>query len=273
MNPKTNTPKHSENSAASAVASAAAELKSPPASETESSAAGRKTRVKNPMLPKLHPLFSEEDADLRSLPWYRLRDAYGRDYARSYIFLGPKNYDQFIGHRRVLERMIGRKLLSSEFCDHINGDRLDNRRENLRVANQLQNAQHKPKGPNFRGTQFRDGRWYARVGIAGKKVHAGIYDTQEDAAKAAAAKRIELGFFGEPIPTEKWDPRQHRSKPKSRKYSPFRGTTWLNQQKKWRASAKLNGVTFLAGVFVGRAEAVEAAALLRKKLGFLEETA
>ena len=37
-------------------------------------------------------------------------------------------------HRLIMEHELGRKLLSDEHIDHINGDKLDNRIENLRVT-------------------------------------------------------------------------------------------------------------------------------------------
>jgi hypothetical protein len=49
-------------------------------------------------------------------------------------------------HRILMEKNIGRKLLSTEIVHHINEDRLDNRIENLQIVSRsLHNKIHKPK--------------------------------------------------------------------------------------------------------------------------------
>ena len=49
------------------------------------------------------------------------------------------------GHRAVMERAIGRKLLTHEHVHHINGDKLDNRVENLEIIDaRLHGLSHHP---------------------------------------------------------------------------------------------------------------------------------
>lgn len=79
--------------------------------------------------------------------------------------------------------------------DHINGDRLDNRKQNLRVVTRAENAQNlRPRDggtSRFRGVSFdrRAGKWRAEVTIFYKKHYLGLFDTEDEANAAAIAFR------------------------------------------------------------------------------------
>lgn len=74
--------------------------------------------------------------------------------------------------------------------DHINHDKLDNRRCNLRVATRTQNLRNRAKWilktSKYKGVDYykRIKRWRARIEVNGKNVHIGSYRTQEEAALA-----------------------------------------------------------------------------------------
>jgi hypothetical protein len=71
--------------------------------------------------------------------------------------------------------------------DHVNGNGLDNRRENLRIVTKRQNGQnlHIQKTSRFPGVSWhkRDKKWEAEIKIAGKTHYLGIYDSEEAAAR------------------------------------------------------------------------------------------
>ncbi len=90
--------------------------------------------------------------------------------------------------------------------DHVNGDGLDNRRSNLRLANHSQNAANSSKRHTARSTSIYKGvyfeasgtrrkRWRALISLNGKKIHLGSYSKETEAAVAydVAAKK----YFGE----------------------------------------------------------------------------
>lgn len=89
--------------------------------------------------------------------------------------------------------------------DHINGDGLDNRRENLRLCTRSENNANRhriqSKTSPVKGVHFETctGRWRAEVHWQGKRHTLGRFDHLEDAAEAYAAKAAELfGSFANP---------------------------------------------------------------------------
>ena len=100
-----------------------------------------------------------------------------------------------------LHRLIN-KTPDGLFTDHINGDKLDNRRANLRTVNKSQNAcnskHQKRKVAPYRGigVDRRTGRWHARLNYLGKLYKGGNFDTPEDAHAAylALAERVQGEF-------------------------------------------------------------------------------
>lgn len=85
--------------------------------------------------------------------------------------------------------------------DHIDGDRLNNRRSNLRVCSQAENSRNRGRGTNntsgFKGvSRTESGRWRARIVIDRKEFSLGRFDTKEAAAKAydLAASRLHGKF-------------------------------------------------------------------------------
>lgn len=87
------------------------------------------------------------------------------------------------------------------FVDHINGDRLDNRRSNLRIVTKQQNSMNrvgnKGKLSRHKGITYYkvSDRWQVRI-VANEKVIAlGYYKKERDAAEAY--NRAALKYHGE----------------------------------------------------------------------------
>jgi hypothetical protein len=88
--------------------------------------------------------------------------------------------------------------------DHINGQPLDNRKENLRIVTNQHNCINRPKQRNntsgFKGVSLkkygkRYSYWVATITFNQQKINIGYFKTKEDAAKAYNDKALEL--FGE----------------------------------------------------------------------------
>lgn len=84
--------------------------------------------------------------------------------------------------------------------DHVNGNRSDNRIENLRLASQRQNMfniQHRIGPSGFVGVaQLPSGRWRAKINTEQGQKTIGTFDTAEAAARARddAARRFRQEF-------------------------------------------------------------------------------
>lgn len=95
------------------------------------------------------------------------------------------------------------------YVDHINGDTLDNRRDNLRSATNTQNQWNSGlstsntkglKGISYSPTRTSFKKWQAKIRFGGKRLHIGYFETPEEAASAYLRKARELHgeFFRDP---------------------------------------------------------------------------
>lgn len=82
--------------------------------------------------------------------------------------------------------------------DHINGDTLDNRRTNLRLANREQNVHntkaHRDCSSEFKGVSFCKNRkkWMAQISFKGNHYFLGRFCSEEDASRAYNEKALQL---------------------------------------------------------------------------------
>lgn len=81
--------------------------------------------------------------------------------------------------------------------DHINHDKLDNRRKNLRVVTKAQNLSNSiPRSSSgYKGVSKCGSRWRAYYKPNKRQIHIGCYDTKEEAARAY--DKVALETWGE----------------------------------------------------------------------------
>lgn len=83
----------------------------------------------------------------------------------------------------------------SGIVDHRNGDPLDNRRSNLRLASRSQNAANMAKR-GLKGVSRAGNRWLARIRVNGNCLNLGCFQTPQEAASAYnKAAAIHFGEF------------------------------------------------------------------------------
>ena len=84
------------------------------------------------------------------------------------------------------------------FIDHINGNKLDNRLTNLRLATNKQNQENRaaPKNSSsgLRGVGWHksNGKWIARISHNNQRKTIGFFDTKEQAWQAYKAEAAKL---------------------------------------------------------------------------------
>lgn len=133
-------------------------------------------------------------AEISQVKWY----AQSRGDGSYYAARRAKNGGALIYMHRVIN--------GTPAClhtDHINGDPLDNRKENLRSVTPAQNGMNKPtqRGQTLKGAWFDNSRsnknkWRAAIRISGKLKYLGRFATQEEAAAAyAEAAKLHFGEF------------------------------------------------------------------------------
>lgn len=111
-----------------------------------------------------------------------------KGYAARSEYVGVKHGKQIVKTERM-HRIIANPP-SHLSVDHIDGNRLNNSRNNLRWATSSQNkcnSQKKRKGKyssKFKGVSWRDNKWRARFSQNNKTVHLGDFESEIDAAKA-----------------------------------------------------------------------------------------
>lgn len=96
-------------------------------------------------------------------------------------------------HRVILDVPSGMQ------ADHMDGNGLNNQKQNLRSVTQQDNLLNRARWKKgctskFRGAYLdkRSGKWFSRITIDGKTRYLGTFKNEEDAGKAYLTKRAEL---------------------------------------------------------------------------------
>ena len=134
--------------------------------------------ISTPTYPDKFTAISPEDRErIIQFKWRYNHDGYAvRDYKKD----GKKITERM--HRFIMDAPSGQHI------DHINHDRLDNRRTNLRFCTNQQNQRNtRPnKGRQFKGVyeHSKGGRWEAAINHDGTRYYLGLYDNPVHGALA-----------------------------------------------------------------------------------------
>jgi len=140
----------------------------------------------------VHPMFSDEDSDLRYAGWTNTNG-----YATTGRVVDGQD-QRFYAHRIVLARKLGRPLVGKEEVDHEDRNNLNCKRDNIRLATRSQNNANRPSSRKNRnglkGAYQSPNRtyWKAAIGINGKGVHIGTFKTEQEAHEAYMKRAKEV---------------------------------------------------------------------------------
>ncbi len=144
-------------------------------------------------------IIDDEDYEKFNQFKYRIRkNGWGQIYAvRTGPRLNEKRSKDYYLHREIMG-VTDRKMQ----IDHINGNSLDNRKENLRVCTNAQNSRNSKLAKNnttgYKGVSWsgsKKNKYVAQLHTKGKHIHLGNFDNPIDAALAYNKAAIE--YFGE----------------------------------------------------------------------------
>lgn len=132
---------------------------------------------------KCHQLYEYHDGQLISKKTQKPVGHWSsKDYRITTFVMRSKRFKVLV-HRLIFLMHHG---YLPEMVDIINGNKTDNRVENLRAATRIQNAMNREKTP--RGVRLtKHGTWEAYIQIARKRIYLGTYATPEIASRAYEA--------------------------------------------------------------------------------------
>lgn len=148
-----------------------------------------------------------DDCDLEWLSQWSWSAGFYPSYAGGGKFLAvrgmriQKRQTMILMHRFVLSAELKRELVKGELVDHIDGNPLNNTRNNLRLASKSQNsihsALHSRNKSGYRGVFWdrRSGKWRASIVCEGKTHELGRFSDVIEGAQAYDAASSSM--FGE----------------------------------------------------------------------------
>lgn len=161
-------------------------------------------------------------------------------------------------HRIILAAPDGQEV------DHINGDRLDNRRANLRLVSRADNMKNKRAyggSSVFKGVNWREraGKWIAQIQVDGKCSHIGQFDSELDAAWHYNREAARLfGEFARLNDVGDYCPTLIKVEKKKRQ-SLYRHVSWNKTNKRWAVIMVIDGRNRFIAQFKDQHEAGQCA--------------
>jgi hypothetical protein len=134
-------------------------------------------------------------------PWHVAKSPRGSYYVYCCLCIGENNKGKRIYREYALHSFIlGIEFGSNIHVDHINHDKLDNRKINLRPTNNSKNNQNREKRNINNKTGYRnvclcEGKYRVQLQVEGKSTVLGSFDTIEESS--IFAEKMREKYYGE----------------------------------------------------------------------------
>lgn len=135
-----------------------------------------------------------DDEDFEYLSQWRWK-------ANNYGYAITTNRQKLYMHRMLM------KFPKGKIIDHINHDRLDNRKENLRICSIKENLRNRTKNKNntsgYKGVSWNKiaKKWVSYIRVDGKRINLGYFD---DITKAAEAYKTASDKYFKQFSNKYW---------------------------------------------------------------------
>lgn len=209
--------------------------------------------IKIPLRDEYETLIDDEDFNLvNQRKWYLHIDKTGPNLF--YVLSSPGGQTMSM-HRLIMGCAKG----DGKQIDHIDGNGLNNQKNNLRFCTGSQNCMNRTYANNtsqYKGVTWKKAnqKWCAQIMMGGRKKHIGLYEKKEDAAKAydqmafqIFGKFARLNFDHEKTVECAQDIVDIFKRKKTS--SKYRGVYWNKKLQKWGAQIQINKQQFYLGVY------------------------
>ena len=164
-------------------------------------------------------------------------------------------------HRFLLNLQKG----DGKIVDHANGNKLDNRRSNLRLCTKQQNIYNsKPMlntASKYKGVRKNYNGWTSVITRDGKKINLGYFTSEVEAAEyydiAAYIVHKEFAYYNFPDKIESYKLHREILIKKRNKTSSYTGVSFKKSSNKWEASISINKQRIFLGGFENEIDAAK----------------
>jgi hypothetical protein len=212
-------------------------------------------------LPSGHDVLLDDDdyERLKGFKYYKHKKGYAYRFDGNY-----KHRKAYYIHHDVIGNIKGMVV------DHINGNKLDNRKENLRVTTNAQNIHNtgsykkKDKTSPYKGVIWnkKAKAWQATMRINGKQTTLGRFETEDAAANAynhyVKQYRDELAFVNDVPFDPDWEKKKIPDRLNGTGKSKYIGVSYRPKYDDWQCHIRANGKSLYLGLFNTEEEAAEA---------------